>query len=212
MKKAFFFVSVLAVLLSNIVFASPLVTGLTPNQGPVDGMNTVTITGSGFTGATEVDFGVKALTSGEFAIVNDTTITVPSAPPVVPGVVTVTVKAGASASVANHPYDEYVYQGDWFAYIPYFNNEGPYSVLVYDTEMDTLLFTIPAQNGGNDIGILPDATYAYAVNSGSNSLTIIDCATNAPIAVNPNYPIPGGGSFPISMAIRADGKEALVCN
>lgn len=211
MKKAFFFVSVWAVLLSNIVFAAPLVTGLTPNYGSIDGMNIVTITGSGFTGATEVDFGVKALTSGEFTVVNDATITVPSTPAVVPGVVTVTVKVGANASVANHPYDEYVYQGDWFAYIPYFNGEGPYNVLVFDTQLDALLFTIPAQNGGNDIGILPDATYAYAVNSGSNSLTIIDCATNAPIAVNPNYTIPGA-NFPISIAIRADGKEALICN
>ena len=211
MKKTFFFISVWAVLLSRMVFGGPLVTEVTPNYGPRNGGNTVTITGSGFTGATEVDFGVQALTPAGFTVMNDTTIMVTSAPVVVPGVVTMTVKVGANASPANHPYDQYVYQGDWFAYIPYFNGEGPYDVLVFDVELESLQFSIPAQNGGNDVGILPNGTYAYAVNSGSNSLTIIDCSTNTATS---SYSIPGNPSpsFPICIAIRADGNQALICN
>lgn len=52
---------------------SPTVTSVTPNSGPPNGGNTVTITGTGFTGATSVTFGGAAAPS--FSVVNDTTIT-----------------------------------------------------------------------------------------------------------------------------------------
>ena len=124
-----------------------MVTGLTPNHGSRNGATTVTITGRGFTGATEVDFGTKALLSG-FTVVNDTTITVASTPIVVPGVVTVTVKVGANLSPANHPYDEYVYQGDWYCYIPYFNNQNPYDVLVFDGTLENQVASISRRKRG----------------------------------------------------------------
>ena len=202
--------SLFILFLSSALFADPLVTAITPNCGSKMGGVSVTIIGSGFTGATEVDFGCKILNTSEFTVVNDTTITVPRTPALVPGVVTVAVKVGETASSSNHPYDEFVYLGDWLAYIPYFNNEQHYNVLVYDVELETLLFSIPAQNGGNDVVILPNGINAYSVNSGSNSITIIDCTTNTAVS---NYPLPGGNvSFPISMSINAAGNRGITCN
>ena len=58
------------------VAAAPTVTGLSPTSGPAAGGTLVTITGTGFTGATAVDFGTTAATS--FTVVNDTTITADS--------------------------------------------------------------------------------------------------------------------------------------
>ncbi|WP_223693745.1 IPT/TIG domain-containing protein [Leifsonia poae] len=53
---------------------APVITGLTPTHGPAAGGTAVTITGTGFTGATGVTFGGTAGTT--FTVVNDTTITV----------------------------------------------------------------------------------------------------------------------------------------
>ena len=43
--------------------AAPTVTGISPLAGPLAGGTTVTITGTGFTGATAVDFGTMPATS-----------------------------------------------------------------------------------------------------------------------------------------------------
>ncbi len=76
--------------------AAPTVTGISPNSGPATGGTLVTITGSGFTGATAVDFGTTAATDVTF--VNATTITADS--PAGTGVadVTVTTPGGTSAT------------------------------------------------------------------------------------------------------------------
>jgi Hypothetical glycosyl hydrolase family 15/IPT/TIG domain len=85
---------------------APVVSGIAPNSGP--GGTTVTITGTGFTGAIVVDFGPNSATS--FTVVSDTEITVTS-PPGTPGPaldVTVTTLAGTSA--LNPATDQYTYQ------------------------------------------------------------------------------------------------------
>jgi hypothetical protein len=84
----------------NFVFGGgPSITGLSPTQGPTAGGTTVTITGTGFTGATAVMFGATAATS--FNVVNDTTITAVS-PVGVNGVVRISVVTpiGTSADTA----------------------------------------------------------------------------------------------------------------
>ena len=55
---------------------APMVSGISPNSGPSSGGTLVTITGSGFTNATGVKFGINS-TAG-FSIVNDTQMTVAS--------------------------------------------------------------------------------------------------------------------------------------
>ena len=55
---------------------APVVTGLSPTSGPAVGGTFVTITGTGFSGATAVDFGTTAATG--VTVVNSTTITADS--------------------------------------------------------------------------------------------------------------------------------------
>jgi hypothetical protein len=68
--------------------AAPAVTEVSPSTGVLYGGTLVTIAGSGFTGATEVDFGATA--GGGLTVVSDTSLTV-VAPSASAGEVTVTV-------------------------------------------------------------------------------------------------------------------------
>jgi hypothetical protein len=65
-----------AVPADQFTYLVPAITSLSPNTGPTSGGTTVTITGTHFTGATEVVFGTVAGT--DLTVVNDTTITVVS--------------------------------------------------------------------------------------------------------------------------------------
>ncbi|MGJ4844988.1 IPT/TIG domain-containing protein [Leifsonia sp. Le1] len=79
---------------------APAITSLTPTHGPEAGGTVVTITGTGFTGATGVTFDGTAGTA--FTVVNDTTITV-TTPAHAPGAVGVVV-TGAGGPSAPQPY------------------------------------------------------------------------------------------------------------
>jgi choice-of-anchor C domain-containing protein len=81
----------------------PAVTGLSPSSGPTAGGTTVTISGSGFTGATAVGFGGVPATS--FTVVSDTEIQA-TAPAEAAGTVNVSVitPAGGSAQVTADQY------------------------------------------------------------------------------------------------------------
>lgn len=74
---------------------TPRVTGISVAEGPASGGTTLTITGTGFTGATAVDFGTTAAAS--FGITSDTSITVVS-PMSGPGTVDVSVTTGGGPS------------------------------------------------------------------------------------------------------------------
>jgi LPXTG-motif cell wall-anchored protein len=83
------------------------VTGVTPPGGPLDGGNTVVITGACFTGATGVFFGGTAATS--FVVDNDSQIT--AVVPAGTGVVDVTVEGAAACGTDSLP-DAYEYTDD----------------------------------------------------------------------------------------------------
>jgi len=85
--------------------SGPTVNGITTNHGPTTGFTSVTILGSGFTGATAVTFGTVPATS--FFIGGDTQIFA-NAPPGSAGTVDVTVTAGGTAS-ATSAADRYTY-------------------------------------------------------------------------------------------------------
>ena len=85
----------------------PTVTNVDPDSGVLAGGNNVTISGSGFTGATVVMFGA---TSSAFSIVDDTTIGV-TAPAGSAGTVHVTVTAPGGSSTATVA-DQYTYVAD----------------------------------------------------------------------------------------------------
>lgn len=87
----------------------PTVTGVSPSSGPAAGGTAVTITGTGFTGATAVAFGGAPATS--FTVVSGTQIqaTAPAAARTGTVDVTVVTPAGPSASVTA---DQYTYQAN----------------------------------------------------------------------------------------------------
>lgn len=77
----------------------PVVTAISPANGSIAGGAAVTVTGTGFTGATSVNFGTVAATS--FTVASDTSITaVAPALAAGPNDVTVVTPAGTSAVVA----------------------------------------------------------------------------------------------------------------
>jgi RHS repeat-associated protein len=80
-----------------------VVTGVSPNAGPLSGGTHVMISGSGFTGAKKVTFGTKA---ARFHVVSDTTIAAKSPPGTGTVDVVVTTPAGTS-TVA--PGDQFTY-------------------------------------------------------------------------------------------------------
>jgi hypothetical protein len=82
--------------------STPTVTGVSPNSGPTGGGTSVAITGTGFTGATAVNFGSVAATS--FTVNSDTSIFAVAPPESAATVdVTVTTYAGtSSAGTADH--------------------------------------------------------------------------------------------------------------
>lgn len=87
------------------VAAAPTVTSVVPNAGLDTGGTTVTVTGTGFTGATAVRFGPTPAAS--FSVVNDTTITAVSpARPV--GIANVWVQTPEGTNTSAQP--------SWFAY------------------------------------------------------------------------------------------------
>lgn len=84
---------------------SPEITDITPNEGLITGGTAVTVTGTGFTGSTSIEFDGVPATS--FVVVNDTTITCVTPAGSTPGLVDVEVF---------HPIDDYLFV-DGFTYL-----------------------------------------------------------------------------------------------
>ena len=92
---------------SMAVVAPPVaVTGISPSSGPLAGGSTVTITGTGFSGASTVDFGTVAATGVN--VVNSTTLTATVPASASAGTVDVTVSTPAGTSAATSA-DRYTY-------------------------------------------------------------------------------------------------------
>ena len=88
--------------------AAPVISAITPSFGPAVGLNSVVLTGTGFTGMTSVTFGG---TAAVVVVANDTTINVPIVPAHAVGDVNVavtTANGGISAATAG---STYTYQG-----------------------------------------------------------------------------------------------------
>ncbi|WP_234355949.1 IPT/TIG domain-containing protein, partial [Kitasatospora aureofaciens] len=113
--------------------APPAVTTIVPTQGPASGGNTVTVTGSGFTGATAVRFGAVAAPS--FTVVSATQITA-TAPAGVPGPSGVTVTTAGGTSLP----------------VPYYYLTNPQLTAVVPDEGPVLGGTTVAVTGSNLLG------------------------------------------------------------
>ena len=100
---------------------APTVTGMSPVAGPLGGGTLVTITGTGFTGATAVNFGTAAATN--VTVVGATTITADS--PAGTGTVNVTVTTPIGTSVTS-PADQFTVRvrTDGFGHKPDRRSDG----------------------------------------------------------------------------------------
>ena len=78
----------------------PVVTSVTPNSGPANVYMPITITGSGFTGTSAISIGGTSLGTGDWVVVNDTTITTKT-PQGAAGPVSVQVTTSGGTSAAN---------------------------------------------------------------------------------------------------------------
>ncbi|WP_280709779.1 IPT/TIG domain-containing protein, partial [Kitasatospora sp. GP30] len=76
--------------------AGPVITGLNPASGPTSGGNTVTISGSGFTGTLSVHFGTA---SASFVVLSDSQVQVTAPAGSGAVLVTVTTSVGTSNGV-----------------------------------------------------------------------------------------------------------------
>jgi len=95
-----------AVIDSAAADTTPLVTAVSPPSGLTTGGTTVTVTGSGFTGAVSVFFG--RVQGSAMVVGSDTSLTVTSPPGAVAGTVDVTVQT-ATASSPLGPLDRFTY-------------------------------------------------------------------------------------------------------
>lgn len=183
-----------SILCTFALCAEPIITSLDPNFGPIAGGNNITIVGSGFTGATAVQFGTEPATS--FVVVNDSTIQA-VAPIQVPSVVQIVVTANATNSSETY-LSRYTYQGDSFAYV---TDYGTSNLLVIDVLTDTVVDSIFTALPLNP-AITPDGKNALVTLSGAGSLGVFDLANNT---LATSIPITS-----LYTAITPDGTKAYV--
>ncbi|MFE0025463.1 PxKF domain-containing protein [Amycolatopsis sp. NPDC059021] len=144
---------------------APTVTSVSPNNGPKTGGTTVTITGTGFTGATAVTFGTTPATSFTVNSATSITATAPAATAVGPVDVTVTTPAGTSTT---NPGDVYTYTYTFTGFFPPVDN--PPAVNTRNAGS-----TVPVKfslAGNQGLAIFP---------TGSPASQQYDCTTGAPI-------------------------------
>lgn len=178
---------------ASIIFGVPVITSVTPNAGTAGAA--LTITGSGFTGATSVNFdGTTAL----FVVNNDNSITATS-PAHVAGTVDITVTAPSGTSAIT-PNDRFTYQDDWFAYVA----DGSTGLInIFDLSTDTAAGSFSPGSSPYYIALTPDGSRAFFTNNGSGNVTVLD--------------IPSGtvqtiviGDTPREVAITPDGTKVYI--
>ena len=97
---------------SGRTLSAPAVTGISPSSGTDCGGTQVTVAGSGFTGATAVDFGTAGQPAQSFTVLSDTQITAVSPAGVSMVDVRVTTPGGTSPTVSA---DLFIYTGNSMA-------------------------------------------------------------------------------------------------
>ena len=119
--------------------AGPTVTSLSPSSGSAVGGTQVTITGSGFTGVSQVAF--SGVPASPFNFVSDSQVT--AVAPAGTGTVDVSITAGGVTSPVNQPADQFTYISPPGAPTALTATAGNASI--------SLSWTAPASNGGASI-------------------------------------------------------------
>ncbi|MFF1647950.1 IPT/TIG domain-containing protein [Streptomyces sp. NPDC058240] len=156
---------------------TPTITSLAPNQGSVEGGNTVTLTGTGFTGATSVRFGTVA---AAFTAVSDTQVTAiaPAAPV---GTVNVTITAPGGTSVGI-PYT--------YVAVPVLGSVAPAQGPLAGGNSVTLSGT--GFTGTTSVHFGVNAAIAFTVVSANQLTAVVPTGGPGPVAVT--VTTPGGTS------------------
>lgn len=184
----------------SLLMGVPVVTNISPSAGPSAGGNTVSISGSGFTGATSVQFGPSL--SLTFTVDSDVLITA-VAPASVPGTVDITVTAPSGTSLPTSS-DLYVYQGTWVAYV---TSQVPSEVTPIPIPAN--IAGTPINMGGGEvigIALTPDGRFAYVANATTASVEVVDILAGTVVVTIPV------GATPIVLAITPDGQKVYVTN
>ena len=190
---------ILAVLWGTALFGSPFVTHIDPAVGPSSGGTTITITGSGFKRANEVNFGSTPATT--FTIESDSSIKAIS-PAHVPQVVSITV-TNPSGSSPSTPNSFFTFQGSWQLYV---SNLGSNTVTIIDTSTNLVIKNLTVGPNPAGMALTPDGSKAYVANNGGDTISVIDAATLSEL---PTIQV---GNQPTGIAITPDGKKAFVSN
>lgn len=163
----------------TVPVASPQVSTISPASGTSSGGTAVTITGTGFTGATSVTFGAAAATS--FTVVSDTEITA-IAPPGTAGAVNVVVTTSAGTGTGPYTYSA--------APVPVFSGISPASGT---TEGDTTV-TITGTGFTGATSVFIGGTAATDLTVVSDSEITATTPAGSAGAVNVVVTTPGGVS------------------
>ncbi len=177
--------------------APPTVTAVSPNNGPQAGTNTVTLTGTGFTGATAVDFGTSN-PGTSIDVLSDTslTVTAPSGSGTVD--VTVTTPTGGT-SAANPPGDHYTYNAP-----PTVTNVSPNNGPPSGTNTVTVTGS-GFVSGSTTVDFGANAGTSVNVSS-STSLTVVVPAGIGTVSVTV-ITTSGGASTPLANAYTYNGSS-----
>ncbi len=167
--------------------SGPTVTVVNPNNGPQAGTNSVTVTGTGFTGATAVDFGASN-PGTSINVLSDTslTVTAPSGSGTVD--VTVTTPTGGT-STANPPGDQYTYNAKPTVTAVSPNNGPPAggtSVTLTGTGFTgATAVDFGASNPGTSINVVNSTSLTVTSPSGSGTVDVTVTTPNGTSSANP---------------------------
>jgi YVTN family beta-propeller protein len=176
------------VLSTQHVMGMPVVTSVSPNNGVVAGGNSVTINGSGFFGATQVDFGLRPATT--FSVINDSTISA-TVPVGIPGTVDVRVTASGQSAVSRDDFYTYTAIG-WQGIISALEID---QLALFSTATNTFDTLISTSDVSLASVMTPDGSYIYTANSNPPGFSVIDAATDATKTIIPTDV--GSGAFDI---------------
>ena len=187
---------------SFVYFQIPTVSSVSPGTGPAAGGNTVTLTGAGFTGATEVDFGgyagyngmsnthVGGASAPSFTVLNDNQLTAVAPPGVVTGfgvsVYVTTASGGSSDGTGNGGY-EYVPAPTVTGVNPSF---GPaVGGTTVDVNGTSFLGGVSAVDFGGtpatNIAVVSDTELTVTAPPGDSTVDVTVEGAGGPSAVNP---------------------------
>lgn len=197
-------VSFLLIFSTHYLAAAPEITSVNPSNGPTSGGNVITITGSGFTGSTAVNFGNRPAAS--FTVLTDTSLSA-TVPIGTVGTVDIAVTAASQTSAQSRS-DIYTYtQSGWQGILSGVTMDA---VTLFNTSTNTITATIPLPSSSLASIITPDNTTIYATNSDQPNIYEIDAAINTISAIHPLPFITGPGSF--DLIVSPNGQKLYVSN